>query len=165
MGKTMASAGNRVAVLLVALLVAACAAVSQQKAQAPRADNLEFHNLRVLPPNITHDELIATMRGFARSLGVKCNHCHVANPPGTKPEFDFPSDAKPEKKIARTMIVMARNINSNYISKLPVEGEEHSPNVTCYTCHRGHVTPETTLPPEPPREPQPAPQPPPQPQT
>lgn len=163
MVRITASAGSRALALVAAIFVAACAAISQQKAQAPRSDaNQEFHNLRVLPQNITHDELIATMRGFARSLGVRCNHCHVANPPGSAQEFDFPSDAKPEKSTARTMILMTRDVNAHYMSKIPVEHEEHSPNVTCYTCHRGKVHPETALPPEPPR-PAPAPQPQPQP--
>lgn len=154
------SVGSRVVVVIAAMLVAACAAISQQKAQAPRADaNHEFHNLRVLPQSITHDELIATMRGFARSLGTRCDHCHVANPPGSAQQFDFPSDAKPEKNIARTMIVMTRNINASYISKLPMDHTEHSPTVSCYTCHRGHVMPESALPPEPPRQAQPAPAP------
>ena len=136
----------RATVILAVVFAAACAAISQQKAQAPRiADNLEFHNLRVLPPNISHDQLIATMRGFARSLGVKCNHCHVANPPGAKEEFDFPSDAKPEKTVARTMIQMTSRINADYISRLNRQAE----TVTCFTCHRGHTIPETNQPPEP----------------
>jgi len=138
MGRTMASVGNRIAVLAAAILVAACAAISQQKVQTPVADNLDFHNLRVLPANITHDELIATMRGFARSLGTRCNHCHVANPPGSKEEFDFASDAKPEKAAARTMLLMTRNINANYVSKV----DPHGQTVTCFTCHRGHTTPQ-----------------------
>ena len=128
----------RALALLAALFIAACAAISQQKAQTPTADNLEFHNLRVLPPNITHDELIATMRGIARSLGTRCNHCHVTNPPGAKEEFDFPSDAKPEKKVARTMLRMVREINAGYISKVNAHGQ----TVTCFTCHRGHTVPE-----------------------
>lgn len=151
MGKTMASAGSRVAVVVAAILVAACAAISQQKAQAPRADNLEFHNLRVLPANITHDQLIATMRAFARSLGTRCEHCHAQNPAGSKEEFDFASDAKPEKNVARTMILMTRDINSRYMSKIPAEHDEPAANVSCYTCHCGHVHPESALPPEPPR--------------
>ena len=158
MGKTMGSVGSRAAVVVAAFLVAACAAISQQKSQAAVADNLEFHNLKVLPRNITHDELIATMRSFARSLGTRCEHCHVQNPAGSKEEFDFASDAKPEKNVARTMILMTRDINRNYISKVPAERSDAAANVSCYTCHRGHVRPETTLPPEPPR-PAPAPQP------
>lgn len=128
----------RALALLAAVFTAACAAISQQKAQAPRADNLEFHNLRVLPANITHDELIATMRGFARALGTRCNHCHVSNPPGSAEEFDFASDAKPEKKTARTMILMTRDINANYLSKV----NQHGETVTCFTCHRGHTVPQ-----------------------
>lgn len=131
----------RATIVVAAAFLAACAAIRQQKTQTPQgADNLEFHNLRVLSPNITHDELIATMRGFARGLGVKCNHCHVQNPEGSKEEFNFPSDAKPEKKVARTMIRMVRTINADYVSKV----NEHGQTVTCLTCHRGHTVPETT---------------------
>ncbi len=124
--------------VIAAILLAACTAIRQQKAQAPVADNLDFHNLKILPPNITHDELIATMRGVARSLGVKCNHCHVANPPGSAEEFTYASDAKPEKNVARTMLRMVRNINAEYISKVNAQGQ----TVTCFTCHRGHTVPE-----------------------
>lgn len=127
--------------VVVVVLIAACSAISQQKAQTPRADNLEFHNLRVLSPNITHDELISTMRGFARALGVRCNHCHVANPPDAAEEFDFPNDAKPEKRVARTMIRMTRDINADYITKVNTHGQ----TVGCVTCHRGHTPPDITL--------------------
>jgi len=130
----------RALAVLAAVFTAACAAISQQKAQVPRADNLEFHNLRVLPPNITHDELISTMRGFARSLGTRCNHCHVANPPGSAEEFDYPNDSKPEKRTARTMLLMTRNINANYVSKVNAHGQ----TVACFTCHRGHTVPDVT---------------------
>jgi len=126
------------AVVFVAILLVACTAIRQQKAQAPVADNLQFHNLKVLPPNITHDELISTMRGIARSLGTKCNHCHLANPPGAAEEFDYPNDSKPEKNVARTMLRMVRNINGEYISKVNAHGQ----TVTCFTCHRGHTVPE-----------------------
>jgi hypothetical protein len=135
----------RATAIFAVVLAAACAAISQQKAQAPRvADNLEFHNLKILPPNISHDQLIATMRFFARSLGVKCNHCHVVNPAGSKEEFDFPADAKPEKNVARTMIQMTNRINGDFISRLNRQAE----TVTCFTCHRGHTIPESAPPAE-----------------
>jgi hypothetical protein len=133
------------------IFLAACAAISQQKSQPQVADNLQFHNLQVLPPNITHDELIATMRGFARSLGTKCNHCHVANAPGAQEEFDFASDAKPEKKVARTMLRMVRDINANYVSKINAHGQ----TVMCFTCHRGQTVPETMAAATPAEAPQP----------
>ena len=151
----------RALAVLAAVFTAACAAISQQKAQLPRADNLEFHNLRILPPNITHDELIATMRGFARSLGTRCNHCHVANPPGSAEEFDYANDSKPEKRTARTMLLMTRNVNADYLSKVNAHGQ----TVTCFTCHRGHTVPQLQVV-EPAERPaaQPAPQPVPPPQ-
>ena len=149
---------RRFASVAIVLLVAGCTAIRQQKAMPAKADNLEFHNLQVLSPNMTHDQLIETMRGFARALGTRCEHCHVQTASDPRPQFDFPSDAKPEKKIARTMILMAREINSGYISKLP-HGTDAPPNVTCGTCHRGHTTPEPYNPPAPAPNPAPAPQP------
>jgi hypothetical protein len=126
--------------------VAGCAAIQQQKAAEVRADQGEFKNLKVFPQNITHDELIAAMRTFTRSLGVKCDHCHAAAPvePGAKEHLDFASDAKPEKNTARVMMRMTRDANMQ-VSKV----NEHGTNVTCYTCHRGKVIPESTLPAEP----------------
>lgn len=135
-----------VAAALVAL--AACAAIQQQKQSAPHPDVAEFHNLRVLPQNITHDELIATMRGFTKALNVKCDHCHVMNPPGSKEQFDFTSDAKPEKNAARTMIRMTQLVNSDYVARLNPAPNQH---VTCMTCHRGHTVPDVNA--GPPAEP------------
>jgi hypothetical protein len=134
--------------LSIVLLISDCTAIRQQKSMPAKADNLAFHNLQVLSPNITRDELIATMRGYARALGTRCEHCHVQTATEPRPEFDFASDAKPEKKVAREMIRMVRDINGNYISKLPHESGE-TPNVACGTCHRGHTTPEPFNPPPP----------------
>ncbi len=133
---------RRSAIVSVFLIIAGCAAVSQQKAMPAQPDNLEFHNLRVLSPNITHDELIATMRGISRSLGTRCEHCHVQTATEPRPEFDFPNDAKPEKRTARTMLLMTRAINTEYISKVNAHGEAAGEAVTCFTCHRGHTVPE-----------------------
>jgi hypothetical protein len=133
----------RFVAVTVALLLAACAAIQQQKKEI-RADTGEFHNLKVLPQNITHDELVATMRGFSRALGTRCDHCHAENPPGSKERFDFASDAKPEKNVARTMLRMTQAINGEYLAKV----NPHDQNVTCMTCHRGN-----TVPPPPPAAP------------
>lgn len=135
---------SALALATAALVFAACTAMQQQKAQVVRADEGVFHNLQVFPQNITHDELISAMRGFTRGLGTRCDHCHVANPPGSKEQFDFPSDAKPEKKVARTMLRMTRAANENYLSKV----NEHGQQVTCWTCHHGN-----TVPPGPPAAP------------
>lgn len=128
----------------MAVVVGGCAAMRQQKAVEVRADQGTFKNLKVLRQNITHDELIATMRGFTRSLGVKCDHCHVPLPAGSKEHFDFASDAKDEKNTARVMMKMTRNANVEFISQINEQGAA----VTCYTCHRGKTVPEAQLPPE-----------------
>ena len=126
--------------ITLSLFLAACAAVTQQKAQASRAaDTGEFHNLQIFPQNITHDELIANMRGFAKALGTRCDHCHAANPPGSAEQLDFASDAKPEKNVARAMMRMVHGDNFEYLAKV----NPHGQMITCNTCHRGHTVPDT----------------------
>jgi hypothetical protein len=132
-------------VVLIGLLAAACAAIQQQKAMPAKADQSQFKNLKVLPHDIPRDELIALMRTYARSLGVRCDHCHVSTGEGQAAKLDPASDAKPEKDVARTMIRMTRQMNADYVSKV----NEHGTTVSCYTCHRGKVVPESTLPPAP----------------
>jgi hypothetical protein len=92
-------------------------------------------NLKVLPKNMSDEDLHALMKVYAKSLGVRCNHCHA--PLKDAPDkLDFASDEKPEKSIARKMIKMTDAINKKYISK--IEGIE---KVQCVTCHNGHIKP------------------------
>lgn len=128
-----------------AVIVVGCAAINQQKSLPPRADDLHFHNLQILPQNITHDELIDTMRHFTQALGVRCEHCH-APLPGHSDKLDFPSDAKREKTSARIMMRMTSRINHDYVSKI----EEVYTTVSCWTCHRGKTQPDVvpSLPPD-----------------
>jgi hypothetical protein len=131
-------------VIAFASVVIACAAVRQQKAQPARPDDYQFHNLQVLPPNVTREELLTTMRRFTQALGVKCDHCHAANPNDPQ-HLDFPSDAKREKTSARIMMRMTETINKDYIEHV----EEVYTRATCWTCHRGKTQPDVvpTLPP------------------
>ena len=141
-------------VLAVAIVIAGCTSVSQPPAPAAQAS--QFKNLQVLPADIERDELIATMRGFTRSLGVRCNHCHVVTATEPKEQLDFPSDAKEEKRVARVMVRMVREINGQW---LPLaEAAEHEmmepqtpgvadTRVQCWTCHRGKPEPEPMPPP------------------
>jgi photosynthetic reaction center cytochrome c subunit len=73
------------------------------------------------------------MRTYEESLGVGCNFCHLRN--------SASDDSKPEKRVARKMILMTAAINQQNF-----DGESR---VTCYTCHRGNAKPETSVP-EPP---------------
>jgi photosynthetic reaction center cytochrome c subunit len=105
-------------------------------------------NLQVLDKGIGTRELIGTMKGFTRALGVRCQHCHVyrGDNPDDLSAFDFASDEKAEKKTARAMLRMASAINGEYlkgIGEAPVPGQ---PKVTCYSCHRGEKRPLTEKP-------------------
>jgi hypothetical protein len=135
---------KRIAVLAV-LAILGCTS-SQQP--APNAAQRQFKNLQVLPKDISRDQLMATMRGFTRGLGVRCNHCHVVATTTPKEELDFPADAKEEKRNARTMLRMVMDINRNWLVRVdPKNAGEQL--VTCWTCHRGKPEPEAPPPPEP----------------
>ena len=97
-------------------------------------------NLKVLPKNLSVDDVKKIMKTFTKSLGVKCDFCHVGVPQEGKPfpKFDFAADDKPEKNIARKMIAMVDSININYISQM---GEPDFEQITCVTCHMGNVKP------------------------
>jgi hypothetical protein len=94
-------------------------------------------NLKILPKNISEDTLMKVMKTFTKSLGVKCNHCHTGTPENGKMKFNFASDDKPEKNIARKMMVMVDSINTNFIGKMGNDFER----ITCVTCHHGNITP------------------------
>ena len=140
--------------LLPLILILGCASAAPQ-AQAPASNTgvqSEFKNLQVFPRDIPREQLIAAMRGFTRSLGVRCNHCHVVTATEPKEVLDFPSDAKTEKKIARVMLRMTAEINRTWMARVE-EAEGHAPEpgsqrVGCWTCHRGKTEPEMPPPPE-----------------
>jgi len=100
----------------------------------------KFTNLKVLPKDISRQELQSTMRGFAFALNVRCEHCHVEKTGGKKFEMDFAADDKEAKKTARVMLEMVAAINRDYISKVtktpPIQ-------VQCVTCHHGLTQPRT----------------------
>jgi hypothetical protein len=144
---------KRVAVLAV-LAMLACTTTQQSSAPSAAAPKSNYKNLQVLPKDISREQLLATMRSFTRGLGVRCNHCHVVKATEPKEELDFPSDAKDEKKNARTMILMTREINRTWIPRVTKEPADM--RVGCWTCHRGKPEPES---PPPPPEPQAQPKP------
>lgn len=126
------------AAILAALLLFNCTAVQQQKSMPPATDDLHFRNLKVLPQNITREELMLTMRRFNQALGVDCDYCHVVRKSDDGQWTpDFPADEKREKEAGRVMILMTRRINESYLSKIPDAHVE----VTCWTCHQGEAQP------------------------
>jgi hypothetical protein len=111
----------------------------------PRRPQPKPVNLKVLPKNIAREDLIKIMRGYAGSLGVECSFCHARNPQTHK--LDFPSDAKDDKTIARTMIQMTQTINEQYMTQVhDPDAMPEDKHVTCGTCHRGHSMPEHFVP-------------------
>ena len=99
-----------------------------------------FKNLKVLPKNISEAELDKIMDNFSFALGVNCNYCHSKKENAT-PKWDFASDVKPEKEMARNMMRMTNDINKKYFnfSKQKIVPER----VTCITCHKKQSIPFT----------------------
>ena len=125
-------------------LVCAALICAQTFAQKEHHRDEKPQNLKVLPKDISEEELHTTMRNYSKALGVRCNFCHESQPVEgqERPKFDFPSDKKPEKDIAREMIKMTADINSQYISKI---GDGKLDQITCVTCHNGNTHPMTTV--------------------
>ncbi len=123
---------KKVALYLVLFTLLATSAL----AQVPD----EYTNLKVLPKDIGKRELLGTMKSFAGALGMRCSDCHVQKTPGDFSSFDWASDELKNKEIARGMMKMVQEINSNL---LPAATHENDFQVRCVTCHRGVENPRT----------------------
>lgn len=92
----------------------------------PKPAEEVFKNIQVFT-GVPAPEVMNIMRSFTRSLGARCEFCHV--------DGAFDKDDKPEKLTARKMVLMARQIDKDNFG-----GERR---VTCWTCHRGSSEPES----------------------
>jgi hypothetical protein len=126
---------NKFLAAIVMLLALSCMSFLADDNKSPEV--FKPKNLKVLPKDITHDELIELMKGFNQSLGVKCVFCHV----NIGDKWDFASDEKKEKSIARKMFKMAHAINKKYFG---VTSKLYG-TVTCMTCHQGGTEPKGKL--------------------
>src|ERR1700761_435930 len=97
-----------VAVLFV-LMAVGMSAVRPQADDKPKK-----RNLKVLPKDISHEDLEKVMDNWKAALGVKCGFCHAPSADSTSHRLDFASDAKPEKNMARNMYTMTAKINKKY---------------------------------------------------
>lgn len=103
----------------------------------------EYENLHVLPPDIARAELSGIMLANLSGLGLPrranegCLYCHVGSMDVPAGEWDWASDAKPEKETARAMMAMVQEINAR------LDGVERrwGGEVTCYTCHAARTNP------------------------
>jgi len=106
-------------------------------------------NLQVLPKDMPPQQVFQLMQNIAGALGVNCAYCHVATPPPAAgaapagrgaPPFDFAADDKPQKKAAREMMLLVRDINPKVAAAVG-KSPEGATRVGCVTCHRGVAIP------------------------
>lgn len=94
------------------------------KAGADHADKRKPMDLEVLPKSLSRAQVKTVMKGFSKSLGVKCDGCHEVP--------DFAAMTK-RKKAARAMMRMTADLNRKFF-----HGKRE---VGCNTCHRGKEHP------------------------
>lgn len=118
------------------LLSLTCWAQTQAPTPAPSPAERRYENLKVLPTDIGHDDLIKVMGGLTRALGVKCVFCHAAANGQRPTAEEFKLDTNEHKDIARAMMRMTDDINNR---QLPLLGKDPSrlQKVSCTTCHGG----------------------------
>jgi len=115
-------------------------------AQAPAAGAQQpggFTNLQVWPKDTSRAVIMQFMNAFGDSLGITCDYCHVQR----DGKFDYASDDKREKRVARQMILLRDSINvvlpaivGKPAGAGPTSGEGHEGmpvRVLCSSCHRG----------------------------
>jgi len=102
-----------------------------------------YKNIQVLK-GMPSNDLHMVMHFMRASLNVKCSFCHVHDEKTNT--WNWESDSLEEKKTAREMITMTKNINN--------QNFEGNMGVTCFTCHRGSTNPMKTpsLPQQPPKD-------------
>ena len=113
-------------------------------------------NLKVLPKDMTGQQVVAIMRRYEGQLGVDCSYCHAKDPATGR--NNFASDANTMKDRARVMMKMNATINADYLTQLT--DPKPMTTVDCGTCHRGMSQPAVFTPPPPaprPAAPPPAP--------
>ncbi|HEU0063799.1 MAG TPA: c-type cytochrome [Flavisolibacter sp.] len=122
---------------LCCLVFFATATIKSENKEEP------FKNLKVLPKNISSNELNRIMVDeFSESVGMTCTSCH-AKEKGSE-RLDYASDTKPEKQIARNMMRMTLKLNRKYFGvKHPLIGSSIL-SISCNTCHKGEPIPDET---------------------
>jgi hypothetical protein len=131
-GNQLACSKSVIAMLLSLAFAMADVAGAQVAGKFP-PDSLV--NVRIIPKNTPVVQVVGTMRNFSTDLGVRCQYCHVGNEGQPLDQFNFASDEKRTKLVARQMMQMVAEINRR-IDSLP--GRTGAAlQVNCATCHRG----------------------------
>ena len=92
----------------------------------------QWQNVQVLT-DISANEMTRTMQAMTEWVAPKqgCAYCHVTT--------NFAVDSPSTKVVARQMLRMVRDLNTNWRVHVKQTG------VTCYTCHRGNPVPPAGL--------------------
>lgn len=128
----------RMLLVCAGLLVSSDFVVAQSPGRFP-PDSLR--NTKLIPRTTPVLTVIGRMRNFSADLGVRCTHCHVGEEGMPLSTFDFASDEKRTKLVAREMMRMVDDINGR-LQTLPGRASD-GPRVTCATCHHGLSRPMT----------------------
>lgn len=124
-----------VTLAFVGLVAVSCAVTNQNTTANP-----QYKNLKVLPKDITNEQMDSVMHHYTASLNVKCNFCHVRT--ADNKEWDWASDANKHKLITRQMVTMTNEINKKNFNHTGGAITLNSQlAVTCYTCHHGAKEP------------------------
>ena len=84
-------------------------------------------NLKVLPKELTGQQVHAIMEQWSAALGAHCNACHAEERgsvgPNGRPRLNFADDSK-EMKVARrrAMYTMTEKINTKTLAKIDSSG-------------------------------------------
>lgn len=92
-------------------------------------------NVKIIPKSTPVLDVIGRMRNFTSYLGVRCTFCHVGEEGRPISEYDFASDEKRTKLVARQMMLMVEEINRR-LDTIP-NPTAQGLQVTCATCHHG----------------------------
>src|SRR5438128_589999 len=99
---------------------------------APPPEQRPGISLKLLPPDTHVHGADSLMGEFRDALSVDCNYGHG----GGRPQE---VDINPRKYIARKMIMLVRQINSNFTGMIVFPVGDQA--VTCWTCHCGDTHP------------------------
>ena len=100
------------------------AAVGAQQPAVTQDAESPYRNVQIfgeLPP----DRLRFVMQVYSNVLGTECEHCHVVG--------EWHLDDKPAKVTARSMVRMVISSSATHFEGIG--------SASCWTCHRGDITP------------------------
>ncbi len=104
-------------------------AEAQQQYRAYVAEYPEPQNVKILTGLSTAEIYGIMVNQFSGGLKVSCQHCHNLS------QGNFADETNPNKHVSRQMLLMAADLNQNWITQLPAS--VGNKQISCATCHNG----------------------------